>query len=247
MTAPRPTLRERRRQDLTAEITDAARVRLAADGLAALSLRAVARDVGMAVSALYRYFASRDDLVTALLVDAYTAQAEAVEAAVAAAGADPVDGLRAALLTFRGWGVEHPVEYGLMYGNPLPGYAAPPERLYAPGTRVAALLYGLVDRADRAGGLDHAVAGARRAELPAEHVAQLAEWRGRRLPDMHLDAVVVTVELWVRLQGLLSLEVFGQLRPVVPDATAYYAATVDAALRSAGLGRPGDDPASPPR
>lgn len=241
MTDVRPTLRERRRQDLTTEIKAAARTRLAAEGLAALSLRAVARDVGMAVSALYRYFASRDELITELLVDAYTAQAEEVEAA--AAGREPVPGLRAALLAFRAWSIEHPVEYGLMYGDPLPDYSAPADRLSRPGTRVATLLYGLVDSADRAGQLDRAVAGARRRRLPAEHVEQLEGWRRRRVPDMGLDAVVVTVDLWTRVQGLLTLEVFGQLRPVVPDVAGYYAAVLDDGLAAAGLAadRPADD------
>jgi AcrR family transcriptional regulator len=236
----RPTLRERRRQDLTAEIKAAARARLAADGLAALSLRAVARDIGMAVSALYRYFASRDELVTALLVDAYTAQAEAVEAA--AAGAEPVPALRAGLRAFREWSIAHPVEYGLMYGDPLPGYQAPTDQLYRPGTRVATLLYGLVDAADRRGRLDRAVAAARRERLPAAHVDQLDRWRRRRVPDMGLDAVVVTVDLWTRVQGLLTLEVFGQLRPVLPDPAGYYAAALDDALAAAGL----TDPTAPP-
>ena len=235
MTEARPTLRERRRQDLTTEIKAAARARLAADGLAALSLRAVARDVGMAVSALYRYFASRDELVTELLVDAYTAQAEAVEAAVAATAGGPVPRLRAALLEFRAWSLAHPVEYGLLYGDPLPGYQAPADRLQLPGTRVAARLYGLIDAADRAGRLDRAVAGARRDRLPAEHVDQLDRWRRRRVPDIGLDAVVVTVDLWTRMQGLLTLEVFGQLRPVLPDATGYFTAALDDALAAAGL------------
>ena len=233
----RPTLRERRRQDLTAEIKEAARARLVTEGLAALSLRAVARDLGMAVSALYRYFAGRDELVTALLVDAYTAQAEAVEGAVAAVDADdPVAALRAGLLAFRAWSVEHPVEYGLMYGTPLPGYAAPPERLYEPGTRVAVTLYDLVDRADRAGRTDRDLLRRRRRSLPRGYVAQVDEWRGRRVPGMRLEAVLATVDVWTRTQGLLSLELFGQLRPVVPDAAELFAATLDDALRDAGLG-----------
>lgn len=235
VTEVRPTLRARRRQDLTAEIKAAAQVRLAAEGLAALSLRAVARDVGMAVSALYRYFSSRDDLVTELLVDAYTAQAEAVEAAVAAAGAVPVAGLRAGLLAFRAWSIEHPVEYGLMYGDPLPGYQAPTDRLLGPGTRVGMLIYRLVDEADRAGGLDRAAATARQERLPAAHVEQLDRWRRCRVPDMTLPAVVATVDLWTRTQGLLTLEVFGQLRPVLPDPAGYYAAALDDALAAAGL------------
>ena len=110
VTGTRPTLRERRRQDLTDEIKDVARRHLASEGLGALSLRAIARDVGMAVSALYRYFPSRDDLITALLEEAFTAQAEAVETAAGDGPDDPVAALRAALLAFREWSVSHPAE-----------------------------------------------------------------------------------------------------------------------------------------
>lgn len=235
-TVTRPTLRERRRQDLTEEIREAARARLTSDGLAALSLRAIARDLGMAVSALYRYFPSRDDLVTALLVEAYTAQADAVEAAVAAAGTDDTgSAIRAGLLAFRKWSVDHPVEYGLMYGTPLPGYAAPPERLYEPGTRVAQTLYGLVARADGSGRLDRDVARRRRKQLPRGYVEQVDAWRRRRVPQMRLDAVLVAVDIWIRTQGLLSLELFGQLRPVLPDASELFASTLDDTLAAAGL------------
>jgi AcrR family transcriptional regulator len=235
VTGTRPTLRQRRRQDLTDEIKDVARRHLASEGLGALSLRAIARDVGMAVSALYRYFPSRDDLITALLEEAFTAQAEAVETAAGDGPDDPVAALRAALLAFREWSVGHPAEYGLMYGNPLPGYTAPAERLLGPGTRVATLLYGLVDRADREGRLDTDVAAARVAALPAAHLAQVDRWRARRVPDMRREAVVVTVDIWTRVQGLLGLEIFGQLRPVLPDPSAYARAAVDNALTAAGL------------
>lgn len=234
-TAVRPGLRERRRQDLTDEIKEVARRHLRTEGLAALSLRAVAREVGMAVSAVYRYFSSRDDLVTALLVDAYEAQAEVVAAAAEAAGGDPVARLRAALLAFRSWSVAHPAEYGLMYGNPLPGYVAPADRLYEPGTRVAQLLYRTVAAAEVAGQLDPEVTARRIAALPAEHLEQLETWRARRLPDNSLAVVVTNIDLWARIQGLLSLEVFGQLRPVLPDPAPYFTATVDAAFAETGL------------
>ena len=231
----RPSLRERRRQDLTTEITEVARRHLAAEGLGGLSLRAVARDVGMAVSALYRYFASRDDLVTALLVEAYEAHAAAVEAAVGRAGDDPVDRLRAGLVEFRRWAVDRPVEYGLMYGSPLPGYEAPADRLLEPGSRLGVALLRLVGEAASTGHLDPEVAAARTRSLPEAHVEQLDEWRRRRTPDLDLDALVVWVDLWTRLQGLVSLEVFGQLRPVLPDPGPYHEAAVDRALAEAGL------------
>src|SRR3954454_5777737 len=79
-TKPR-TARERVRLELTKEIKDIARRQLAIDGSAGLSLRAVAREVGMVSSAVYRYFPSRDDLLTALIIDAYDAVGAAATAA----------------------------------------------------------------------------------------------------------------------------------------------------------------------
>lgn len=236
MTTARPTLRERRRHDLVAEIKAVASRQLADEGLGALSLRAVSRDVGMAVSALYRYFASRDELITALLEDAYAALAEAVRAGADTEPDDPVAALTAGLIAFRAWSVTHPAEYGLMFGVPLPGYSAPPERLVEVGTRAGATIYALVHAADQHGRLDPDVARRRVEALPPESAAQLDEWRLRRMPHMSLAAVALTVDLWVRTQGFLSLEVFGQLRPVLPDASAAYDEAVRSALRDAGLG-----------
>jgi AcrR family transcriptional regulator len=233
----RPTLRARRRAETIAEITDVARQHVAEHGLGGLSLRAVAREMGMAVSALYRYFPSRDDLVTALLLDAFTAQAEHVEAATRG-HADPVAALRAAFVAFRAWSIARPSEYGLMYGSPLPGYVAPEHPLLAAGTRVAALLFSLVDKAERQGLVDGSATAQRVAALPSAHLEQLEAWRDRRRPETSLTGVVITVDLWTRLQGLVSLEVLGQLRPVLPDPGPYFLATADEVLTSAGFTSP---------
>src|ERR687884_871377 len=128
-----PTLRERRREETLRAILFAAHAQLVTGGAAALSLRAVARDVGMAVSALYRYVASRDDLLTELVVAGFAAQADAVGRALEEAG-DPVEALGAGLWAYRTWSVEHPAEFGLLYGAPVPGYRAP-ERTIGPGAR----------------------------------------------------------------------------------------------------------------
>src|SRR3954447_15801956 len=137
MTGAPHTARARARAELTHEIKAAARRHLAAEGAQRLSLRAVARELGMASSALYRYFPSRDDLLTALIVDAYNAVGERVERAVAAAG--PAENPRAAwrglCQAVREWGRANPHEYALIYGSPVPGYKAPEETM-APFARV---------------------------------------------------------------------------------------------------------------
>jgi AcrR family transcriptional regulator len=175
--APR-TARERARAELTREIKEEARRQLATDGAGGLSLRAVARALGMVSSALYRYYPSRDDLLTALIIDAYNALGEAAEQAIApgaAAGRDPVGASaagagavsgtararwNAACYAIRAWARANPHEYALIYGSPVPGYRAP-EATIGPASRVPLAFVGLIASAVTAGefATGHAAAG----------------------------------------------------------------------------------------
>src|SRR5450759_3714788 len=138
------TARQRARAELTSEIKAEARRQLAAEGAQRLSLRAVARELGMASSALYRYFPSRDDLLTALIIDAYDAIGESAERSGAALRAADIRGRwRACCHAVRDWALAHPHEYALIYGSPVPGYQAPPETV-ASAIRVSAVLGGLL-------------------------------------------------------------------------------------------------------
>ena len=131
--------RARARIELTAEIKDTARRHLAQDGAQGLSLRAVARDLGMASSAIYRYFPSRDELLTALIIDAYDAIGATAERADAkAVSEDRPAGLRWLLVcrAVRRWALRHPHEFALVYGSPVVGYAAPLDTV-EPATRIA--------------------------------------------------------------------------------------------------------------
>src|SRR5690242_8975213 len=138
------TARQRARAELTREIKEAARRQLAETGAPQLSLRAVARELGMVSSALYRYFPSRDDLLTALIIDAYEAVGECAESAVAAAPrADSRARWRALCNAVRDWARAHPHEYALVYGTPVPGYQAPQDTV-EPAARVALVLVAVV-------------------------------------------------------------------------------------------------------
>ena len=138
------TARQRARAELTREIKEAARRQLAETGAPQLSLRAVARELGLVSSALYRYFPSRDDLLTALIIDAYDSLGEAAEAAAAANGtAGPRSGWRAVCHAVRDWARANPHEYALIYGSPVPGYQAPRDTV-APAARVPLVLGQLV-------------------------------------------------------------------------------------------------------
>jgi len=220
-----PTLRARRREETLRAILDAAHAQLVAEGAAALSLRAVARDVGMAVSALYRYVPSRDDLLTELVVAGFTAQAGAVERALREA-AHPVAALGAGLWAYRTWSVEHPAEFGLLYGAPVPGYE-PPARTVAAGAQAGDLLAHAVEELCRHGlvderGAEHRVRRLDRATRT--EFARNAQRRGYHLPDavsaLLLDGIV-------RLHGVTVMEVFGQLRPLTGRPEDYAACLVD--------------------
>ena len=151
---PTTGLRARMRAELTAEIKEEARRQLAAEGAPGLSLRAVTRSLGMASSAIYRYFPSRDDLLTALIVDAYDAIGRAAEEADAACPPDDFGGRwRSVGLAVRAWSLANPHEYALVYGSPVPGYQAPQDTV-GPASRVILVFAGIVDGAAAAGVLD---------------------------------------------------------------------------------------------
>ncbi|MFF9011906.1 TetR/AcrR family transcriptional regulator [Streptomyces sp. NPDC014870] len=230
--------RARARIEITAAIKDEARAQLAAEGAAKLSLRAVAREVGMVSSALYRYFPSRDDLLTALIIDAYDAVGAAAEQALAdsRAATAPDDHLArwtAVCRAVRAWAVAHPHEYALIYGSPVPGYSAPQDTI-GPASRVALVLIGILGEALAAEGVaPPPVPAALRPE--AERIA--AEF-ARDLPPAHdlpPALAVAMVAAWSQLFGLVSFEVFGQFNRVVEDRETFFATAADRLGREIGL------------
>ncbi|MEV5157579.1 TetR/AcrR family transcriptional regulator [Streptomyces sp. NPDC053728] len=224
--------RERARVEVTAAIKDEARKQLAAEGAAKLSLRAVARELGMVSSALYRYFPSRDDLLTALIVEAYDAVGEAAETARAEAGApagaiSPAARWTAVSCAVREWALGHPHEYALIYGSPVPGYAAPQDTV-GPASRVGQVLISVVRDAHLAGGLAlPPVDPALRPEA-ARMAADLA-------PDLPPAVVAALVSAWAQLFGLISFELFGQFNRVVEAREQLFRHAVHELGHSVGL------------
>lgn len=222
--------RERARTEVTAAIKDEARRQLAAEGAAKLSLRAVARELGMVSSALYRYFPSRDDLLTALIIDAYDAVGEAAETARASArgstGSHPARWTGVACAV-REWALAHPHEYALIYGSPVPGYIAPQDTV-GPASRVALVLFGLVRDARRTRGL---------AVPPlADELRPEAERMAADLaPDLPPAVVAAFVAAFAQLFGLISFELFGQFHRVVEARDVLFRQAAHDLARSVGL------------
>jgi AcrR family transcriptional regulator len=222
---PPTTARERARAELTAEITDLARTQLATVGAAGLSLRAVARELGMASSAMYRYFPSRDDLLTRLIIDGYDALGNAAEAADDP-GAGPLDRWLAVCRAVRSWARAHPHEYALLYGSPVPGYAAPRDTVPA-AARVGLVLGRVLGDAARAGALPEAP-----GRSTGTVSADLVEALGGEHPALDDRVRSRALLAWSGLFGAVSFELFGHFVGSVTDADAFF----DDAMRDlAGL------------
>jgi AcrR family transcriptional regulator len=231
--APR-TARARARAELTAAIKDVARRHLAAEGAAGLSLRAVARELEMSSSAVYRYFASRDQLLTALIVDAYDSLGAAAEDADGVPS--PAGGVVAPWLavcrSVRRWALDHPHEYALIYGSPVPGYAAPTDTV-GPATRVATVLAGLVRQAHADGTL--APPSGADAHVPDELRRDLETIRTPLFDGVPDDVVVRALMAWTGLFGLVSFELFGQYDNVLAHRDAWFDTACRHLARLVGL------------
>jgi len=229
MTAIR-TARERARAELTREIKDEARSQLAAEGPQRLSLRSVARELGMVSSALYRYFPSKDDLLTALIIDAYDSLGAAAERAAAAA--DPDDRparWRATCRAVRRWAKGRPHEYALIYGSPIPGYSAPQDTV-VPASRVPLVLVGLVRESWDAGTLT-----IHDDVLPSAVDAQATQLAAAIAPELPGAVLTRAVVAWTQLFGMISFELFGQLVGSFDPSDAFFDHAVEQMVEYVGL------------
>ncbi|MBF6353209.1 TetR/AcrR family transcriptional regulator [Nocardia higoensis] len=212
MTAIR-TARQRARDELTSEIKQEARKQLAEGGSAQLSLRAVARALGMASSAIYRYFPSRDELLTALIVDAYNALGDAAEQADQP-GAPARHRWLLVCAAARSWALAHPHEYALIYGSPVPGYQAPAETVDS-GSRVVRRCGEIL----RAG---QPLRPALPSPLEPALMTQMRAVLSREDLDLAPEDFVRLLIAWSQLFGLISFELFGQFTGTADPAEALF-------------------------
>lgn len=219
------SLRARLRAEMSDEIKAAARRHLATDG-ANLSLRAVARELGMASSAVYRYFTSRDELLTALIIDAYDALGAAAEAA--GGQGSPVQRWLAVCHAVRDWALANPHEWALIYGSPVPGYQAPRDTV-GPAVRVILALGRIVQDAATAGQVEigEPVGGRLGEELAA--VAEEAA------PGAPPQLVARSMAGWIHLCGAVSAELFGQLNNTIDQRREFFEFQMRGALAWIGL------------
>jgi AcrR family transcriptional regulator len=219
---------------MTTEILAVAREHLGNDGAAALSLRSVARDLELAPSALYRYFDGRDALLSALIMAAYESlAAEAERAAERARHTEGTDTERWLEVprAVRRWALERPHEWGLIFGTPVPGYEAP-EDTVEPYARVAEALFAQVVDANAAGRLRKASRESPVSDQLRDAVAPVSDGL---LEEMPVAKVVLAVQAWTTLVGIVSLEIFGHWRNTILDPAAFFEASMRNVAEELGL------------
>lgn len=213
---PATGVRTRARAEMTEQIKRIARAHLAADG-PDLSLRAVARDIGVVSSAVYRYFDSRDALLTALIIDAYDSLGAAAEHGEAQVPRRDLAGRWLALgRSIREWSRERPHEYALLYGSPVPGYAAPGDTI-GPASRPVWVMTAILRDGVRRGefGAPDRLPKPLRADL--ESIGADPGFAG--IPPAVLSRGLTA---WAQLFGALSFELFGRLTNAVTDYDAFF-------------------------
>jgi AcrR family transcriptional regulator len=215
--------RDRRRQETIDDIKDTARSQLADAGPAGISMRAIARHLAIAASAVHYYFPSRQALFDALVVDGFTSLAEALRTTYeGAAPRPPGEQWLAVCQAHRAWALDHQAEYLLLYGHD--GACAVKQRnpqVDQAFSSVVSVLFSIMRRAVAAGEIDTERI---EAAIPASLRRQLATWRdeddgGGDLPDGALAACMIT---YAQLHGAITLELLGHVPPPLADYSALF-------------------------
>lgn len=210
--------RDRLRQATLAEIKSRAWAQIAESGAAALSLRAVAREMGMTSSALYRYFPSRDQLLTALAHDGFTSLADTLEAAEAesVARSEPLnDRFMRVVGAYRAWSLAQPSEYALMFGTPVPGFEVYAPDVHEEMVRGVNVLFRVMISGVQSGVLQPPpLTGPGAARVRAK----LRRWQAHEGEVLPPAALAACLFAWNQLHGAISLEVFGHVPPELVPA-----------------------------
>ena len=221
--------------EMIVRIKAAARQQMAQYGTAGLSLRGIARELGITAPAIYNYFPRLEDLITALIVDAFTALADAIDAAESVVESETCwSKILASCLAYREWAIAHPMDFQLIYGNPIPGYVAPAEVTVPLARRPFDGLFRLFLEAYQSGEL---VIPAEYAPIPASISEHLATWLPKAGYDFPHALLCLLMSGWARIHGMVMLELFEHLPPVVGDTGAFYRYELDAFMGRLGLKR----------
>lgn len=204
--------------NLQEAIKDTAWKQIAEFGAPALSLRAIARQLNITAPAIYNYFPSRDDLVTALIIDAYTSFGDSQIAARDAVPSEDLTGRLTAIgLAYRNWAITYPQRYQLIFGTPIPGYEAPMEKVMPYGARSLGALVSVIEALRAAGRLKVDSF----PKVSSEYKAQFEVWK-KYGGEADILSVSVAILIWCRVHGIVSLEIAGDLPPFGAHGDALY-------------------------
>lgn len=230
--ATQPTPRQVARAEMTARILSEARAQLGSVGPGELSLRAIAREIGVASSALYRYFPSRDELLTALLVQLYDELGQTLEDADAAVRARGNLGRRITAMAraMRGWAIAHPHDWALLYGSPVVGYRAPQDTIGPAGRSTGAFLTLLTAMVET--GRSPRSEAPRLTQRSGRSLRSLEQQVGGTIPTDLLQRGMIA---WTTMLGTISLELFGHLHRAVDDYPAYFDQVIARTVHDLGM------------
>jgi AcrR family transcriptional regulator len=215
--------RDRVRAETTAEIKQTARQILVAQGPEAVTLRAIAREMGVTAPALYRYFGSHEELIQHVVGDIFTEIGAGIADAIDSAGDGMTEKMVAACREFRRWGLNHKAEFGMLFGSPLPTLEAAHDDLVAEcAAKFSAVFFALFYELWR----KQPFPIPRDDEINPALRAQLAKYQEGLGVDLPLGAGLTFLRCWVRLYGMVSLEVFGHLHFALEDAAPMFEITL---------------------
>ena len=228
--------REEQHATIREEIKAAARRLMAQQGSAGLSVRGIGRELQLTAPALYHYYPSLDAVITDLILDAFNALADALEAARDALRGQPASSqLLAVLLEYRRWALAHSIDFQLIYGNPIPGYEAPADVTTPAATRGFLVIASLITRCLEQ---ESAQPAAEYRHIPPELEASM-QALGSQLEVFGLDLAPLSLYLtsvgWPRLHGIIMLELFNHIQPVVGEMDAFYRIQIMDLLRAMGV------------
>lgn len=223
--------RHRLREATIGEIKAAALERIAEAGTGGLSIRGVAREIGMSPAGLYRYYDGLEALITDLITDAYDDLATACEEAIAEAST-PRSQFLAAVMAYRQWAIRHPSRFLLVFGTPIPGYAAPPGGpTVAANQRVGNAFIGVAAKAWSLGEIRLPDS----PDIPVASESAIADLEG--VAGLPSGLIPVLLGTWAHFHGLVTLELLNQLDWIYPDATDFYSGEVSRMLDNLGVSR----------
>ncbi|TCP57415.1 TetR family transcriptional regulator [Tamaricihabitans halophyticus] len=243
---PQPARRPRSRVDTERDIRQHARELLVEQGHEAVTLRAIARGLGITAPALYRYYSSRAALLDQLRVDICVDLAEQMVTELAKAPEDDaVEQVRAACRGFRGWSVAHPREFVLSFASLMQEEETPPKLAPAqwPQDGFGKVFLSVAGQVLAT----HELAPQPVEAIPDELVADLATFRDNLLGTIAERGVVLTearlsigatyqiLQFWVRLYGHVALEVFGRFPGPLSNPDALFEANLTSLIRDIGL------------